>query len=293
MLITIIIPTHNRATLLPRAIRSVLAQDDPNWELVVVDDGSTDDTRAVVEGFADARIRYIYQENRQLNGARNTGIREARGEYAGFLDDDDELLPDHPSRLRYSIEKDGARHDIYRSGELLRRGERETEGYNYRNDEPLLVQFWEHPTGMFGMLIRTQLLRDNPFNEDHLLLDDFLWLNQILRTASLRQIDAHTAVVHLHPEQRSAHYLTDELLEQNISRLVEAYNLPGVSEQVPFSAYQQQVFHQYVHYSRQLGRRGKALGAMKMWRKALSYATAGDAVELAKTLATGVGLWRR
>lgn len=283
MLLSLIIPTHNRAELLPRAINSVLAQTDQDWELIIVDDGSTDGTKAAVNHFTDPRIHYVYQDNRQLNGARNTGVANIKGAYAGFLDDDDELLPDHLARLRYAIENDGGKHNIYRSGELLRRDTKETVGHNYLNGQDLLPQLWEHPTGLFGMLIKAEFLQKNTFDEAHLLLDDFLWLNRVLPTASLHQIDAHTAVVNLHPDQRSAHYLTDELLEKNISRLAEAYNLPGVAERVPFDAYQQQIFHQYLHYSRQLGRRGETLHALKMWKKGISYARVDDSVELAKS----------
>lgn len=285
---SLIIPTHNRANLLPRAIDSVLAQTDGNWELIVVDDGSTDDTKTVVGRYTDPRIRYVYQTNRELNGARNTGVRHVRGRYTGFLDDDDELLPDHLARLHYSIEKTNEKFDIYRSGELLRRGKKVTEGVNYHNDQDILPQFWENSTGLFGMLLKTDFIQEYPFDEAHLLLDDFLWLNAVLPHAAFHQIDAHTAVVNLHPAQRSAHYLTDEILHQNVSRLAEAYNLPEVNARVPFSAYQKQVFHQYVHYSRQLGRKGKTIKALKMWRKGLSYATAEDAAEMARTMYAAV-----
>lgn len=281
---SLIIPTHNRAHLLPRAINSVLAQTDGNWELIVVDDGSTDDTKAVVSKYSDARIRYVYQTNRQLNGARNTGVRHADGQYAGFLDDDDELLPDHLARLHQAITETNGKFDIYRSGEILRRSAKDTPGVNYNNGEDILPQFWKHPTGMFGMLINTDLLSEHTFDEAHLLLDDFLWLNKVLPHATVHQVDAHSAVVNLHDDQRSAHYLNDELLHKNVSRLAEAYNLPEVSTRVPFSAYQQQVFHQYVHYSRQLGRKGKTIKALRMWRKGLSYATTKDAREMARTM---------
>lgn len=97
MKISVIIPTYNRADLLPRTIRSVLAQTFRGWELLVVDDGSTDDTHRVVASFQhlDARIKYVRQTN---SGAparpKNTGIRHARGEYIAFLDHDDEWFPE-------------------------------------------------------------------------------------------------------------------------------------------------------------------------------------------------------
>ena len=92
--ISVIIPTYNRADMVGDAIQSVLGQTYFDWELIIVDDGSTDNTDDVVAGHKDERIRYIYQDNRKLPGARNTGIRAARGQYVAFLDSDDLFLPD-------------------------------------------------------------------------------------------------------------------------------------------------------------------------------------------------------
>jgi glycosyltransferase involved in cell wall biosynthesis len=93
--VAVIMPTHNRAHLVGRAIESVLAQTHTDWRLVVVDDASRDSTDDVVAGFADQRIQYI--RNPQAlgaSGARNVGIRGAGpSDYLAFLDDDDEWLP--------------------------------------------------------------------------------------------------------------------------------------------------------------------------------------------------------
>lgn len=91
--VSVIIPSYNRADMVLDAVRSVQAQTFSDWELIVVDDGSKDNTREVIGGLADERIRYIYQENKGLPGARNTGIRHARGEWIAFLDSDDAYLP--------------------------------------------------------------------------------------------------------------------------------------------------------------------------------------------------------
>ncbi len=103
--ISIVLPTHNRAHLLPRALRSVLAQTDPDFELVVVDDGSTDDTPAVLAGFAqDPRIRSSRNDvARGAPAARNLAVRNARGKWVAFVDDDDELLPDYIADVRKLI----------------------------------------------------------------------------------------------------------------------------------------------------------------------------------------------
>jgi glycosyltransferase involved in cell wall biosynthesis len=93
-MVSIILPTHNREKEISRAIRSVLEQSHSHFELIVVDDGSTDGTAAVVESFDDRRIRYIKHGERRGGGAaRNTGIQAARHDYIAFQDSDDEWLP--------------------------------------------------------------------------------------------------------------------------------------------------------------------------------------------------------
>ncbi len=90
--VSIIIPTYNRSKLLRVALESALAQTYPNIEVIVVDDGSTDDTATVMAQYA-GRVTYLKQANQDVAAARNTGIRAASGEYLTFLDDDDLILP--------------------------------------------------------------------------------------------------------------------------------------------------------------------------------------------------------
>jgi GT2 family glycosyltransferase len=91
--VSVIIPTYNHAAYLPAAVDSALAQTLPNVEVIVVDDGSTDETPALVRDRWGARVRYVRQDNRGLAAARNAGIVHARGDSLIFLDADDELLP--------------------------------------------------------------------------------------------------------------------------------------------------------------------------------------------------------
>jgi glycosyltransferase involved in cell wall biosynthesis len=92
--VSVIIPTYNRANLLPRAIKSVLNQTFRDFELIIVDDGSTDNTRELVERFQkkDSRIKYFYKENGGPGSARNFGVKNARGNFVIFLDSDDMFL---------------------------------------------------------------------------------------------------------------------------------------------------------------------------------------------------------
>jgi glycosyltransferase involved in cell wall biosynthesis len=91
--VSVIIPTYNRAQWIGASIQSVLDQTYTDYEIIVVDDGSTDDTAEVIRAFTD-RVRYFYQENGGSAAARNRGLQEARGEYIAFLDSDDLFLPE-------------------------------------------------------------------------------------------------------------------------------------------------------------------------------------------------------
>jgi len=94
--VSVIIPTYNRAHLIERAIQSVLNQTYQDFEIIIVDDGSTDNTEEVIKEFQekDKRVRYIkHNTNKGGNTARNTGLKSIKGEYVAFLDSDDEWLP--------------------------------------------------------------------------------------------------------------------------------------------------------------------------------------------------------
>jgi glycosyltransferase involved in cell wall biosynthesis len=90
-LVSVVIPCYNHAQFLAQAIESVLAQSYSNFEIIVVDDGSTDNTEEVATRYSS--VRYVYQENAGLSSARNVGLQQSRGEFLVFLDADDRLLP--------------------------------------------------------------------------------------------------------------------------------------------------------------------------------------------------------
>jgi glycosyltransferase involved in cell wall biosynthesis len=101
-LVSVVIPTFNYAHFVGEAVRSVLSQTYAPVEIIVVDDGSTDNTRETIAHFGE-RVRYVYQENRGLPGARNAGIREARGEFVAFLDSDDFWTSDAKLALQMAV----------------------------------------------------------------------------------------------------------------------------------------------------------------------------------------------
>jgi glycosyltransferase involved in cell wall biosynthesis len=105
-LFSVIIPVYNRASRLGTALRSVLSQSEQDFEIVVIDDGSSDSPEKVIEDFRDQRIVVWRQDNRGGSAARNAGIDRARGRYVAFLDSDDVFLPHHLATMHQLL--DGA-----------------------------------------------------------------------------------------------------------------------------------------------------------------------------------------
>lgn len=100
---SIIIPAYNRAHMIRHTIESILRQTFADWELIIVDDGSKDNTKEVVLSYNDTRIRYIYQDNAERSAARNNGIKNSQGKYITFVDSDDYFLPHRLELLHRSI----------------------------------------------------------------------------------------------------------------------------------------------------------------------------------------------
>jgi glycosyltransferase involved in cell wall biosynthesis len=103
---SVVIPAYNRAKIIPRAIDSILAQTFTNFEIIVVDDGSTDDLKKVCDAYNSSKIHYYYQNNAGSNPARNTGIGHSRGEYISFLDSDDAWEPEYLNEVAKKIAED-------------------------------------------------------------------------------------------------------------------------------------------------------------------------------------------
>lgn len=104
---SVIMPAYNAEGFIDTALKSVLLQKYGDFELIVVDDGSKDNTKEKILKHKDERIKYIRQENSGVSAARNRGILESRGEFVCFLDSDDEWRPDHLETLCFLIERYG------------------------------------------------------------------------------------------------------------------------------------------------------------------------------------------
>lgn len=124
ILFSIIIPTYNRASFIKKSIDSVIAQDYEHWELIVVDDASTDDTPSILSSYSDRRIKLIRNEiNIERSASRNKGIALAQGEYICFLDSDDYFLPHHLSSIAQAIQQASDPIALFHTGVLQVRGD--------------------------------------------------------------------------------------------------------------------------------------------------------------------------
>lgn len=112
---SVILPTFNRADFLTESILSVIAQTYNNWELIIVDDGSTDNTKKLVNKYCeiDYRIKYFYQENSERSAARNFGTSKAKGNWVCFLDSDDKFHKSHLEEFHKLITENNFQEGLY------------------------------------------------------------------------------------------------------------------------------------------------------------------------------------
>ncbi len=122
MTVSVVVPAYNYGQFLPQALESLRVQTYPDWECIVVDDGSTDDTLAVVQAAAagDRRVRYVSQPNRGPSAARNRGIAESAGDYIQFLDADDLLPPTKLGAQVRAMESDPSIGIVYSDARFFR-----------------------------------------------------------------------------------------------------------------------------------------------------------------------------
>lgn len=206
--VTVVIPTYNQAGLLREALASVLSQTRTDWEAVVIDNHSDDDTEAAVASFADPRIAYLKFRNEGVIGAsRNRGIERARGEWVAFLDSDDVWLPEKLERCLAAAgdEVDVIAHALHfvRDGAVVRR----------HRSGPLNKATFRHM--LFNgpvltpsaVLVRTSVLRElGGFDEraDFATAEDFeLWLRLTTHGCRFVILDEVLARYRLHDANQS------------------------------------------------------------------------------------------
>lgn len=176
---SIIIPTYNRAERLSEAIDSVFNQKHQNFELIIVDDGSTDHTEKVVSSFKDDRIKYFHKKNEERAVARNYGIAKSIGKYITFLDSDDQLYPNHLEHASSLILKNNSPEWLHLGYEVKDESGNIYWRVNDRNAKINDSLLTGNHLSCIGVFVRNDTIKANNFNEDPHLIgsEDYeLWL---------------------------------------------------------------------------------------------------------------------
>jgi glycosyltransferase involved in cell wall biosynthesis len=196
--ISVVLPVHNRADVLPRAIRSVLDQRLRDFELIVVDDGSTDESAAVAKSFDDERIQVVeLRQNRGGNAARNAGVRAASAPLIAFLDSDDAYLPE---KLETVVAEFGRRPELEllvdsfvkvqppgsRRERVVRRNPVITDRASFRT-ALFTRQLWKATPSISA---RRETILRTPFDESLRRLQDFDFLIRASEDAKCASTDA-------------------------------------------------------------------------------------------------------
>lgn len=225
-LVSVIIPTYNRAGTIGRAVDSVLTQDYAPLELIVVDDGSDDQTALILRPLADAgRIVLISQANRGVSAARNAGLRLAEGPLLAFLDSDDEWLP---GKVRAQVDF-FARHPeqvlVQTQERWVRNGRRVNPGRRHQKlaGDIFLESLELCLISPSAVMLRRSLLDEvGLFDEDLPAAEDYdLWL-RILARYPVGLIDREYLIRHGgHPDQLSARHSLDRYRVRSLEKILQ------------------------------------------------------------------------
>jgi len=231
--ISVIIPTYNRQEFLAKAIDSVLGQTYTDFELIVVDDGSTDDTARCVAGYG-AQVCYIYQENRGPAAARNTGIRAAEGELIAFLDSDDRFAPEKLAVQQAAMAAlpeyliSHTDEIWYRRDKLLNQKKKHFRPHGFIFGECLKLCV----VGMSTVMVRREFFeRIGYFDEELPCCEDYdLWLRASVSLPFLKVDSPLTIKAGGRPDQVSVRYRAG-MDKYRIRAIVKVLKLPDLTDE--------------------------------------------------------------
>ncbi len=265
---SIVIPTYNRAEFISETLKSALNQDFDDFEVIVVDDGSTDNTQEIVEkGFSEnEKLHYFKKENGERGAARNFGIRKAKGNFITFLDSDDFMHPNHLTVIKEAINQYpdtnlfAAKYDFERNGKK----------YLHEDLAPLPQGFYELDFLLGGSAIGCvfTMRRENPapflFEEDrrYAIMEDWMCLAQNVEKSPVYLIDQTTITVADH-DDRSMRVDADRITKKRLMAtewLIERLTLTKAQEAKLWAyTYKFCGIHYYADFQQK--------EALKYWRK--------------------------
>lgn len=223
---SVIIPLYNKGWRVKRSIESVLKQERNDLEIVVVDDGSTDNSADYVKAYHDERIRYIYKENGGVSSARNKGILESKGDWLLFLDADDELTED-AIKIYEEMEKRHP-HSLFFAGRNKMKGSAEEKSalHFYDTSSPFLHLWLTRvvPT-LRNMLIARSLVKQyGSFDERMSFYEDWEFALRMCRCGHITYTNRQTGIYNVeegglssssHPVQKEMAYYIPEILAKS------------------------------------------------------------------------------
>ncbi len=228
--VDIIIPAYNQGHYLKECVESALAQTWENIEVIIVDDGSTDNTAEVGQSFDDPRVTYIYQDNKGLSGARNTGLENSTGEFVSFLDSDDLFLPTKLSKLM-GLFADNPELGLCAGDSILIGEDGEPIGKTYGDGMPNRPEEWLNGNRIHvgSVLVKKEWLdKVDPFDENLRACEDWdMWLRLAIMGCQMKWLPETVSKYRVH-----SHQMTRETLRMKSAMLTvldktfENENLP-------------------------------------------------------------------
>jgi glycosyltransferase involved in cell wall biosynthesis len=214
-LVSVVVPTYNRRHLIARALRSVQAQSTEDWELLVVDDGSTDDTRSLIEAVPDRRIQYLRHEyNKGAAAARNMGMKHSRGVYVAFLDSDDEWLATKLERQLavFSADPEPSVGVVYTLGVLRTKTGDLSLGRSFKGDVFQALLRLSGLTTTSGIMIRSSVVdpSEDLFDESLPAFQEWDCLARLAKKTGFAVVEDALYIMHYHGGPRVSE-LTNQL----------------------------------------------------------------------------------
>ena len=199
---SIIIPTYNRASLIAQTIASVQSQIFTDWECIVVDDGSVDNTRNVIKNITDkdSRIRYIYQNNAERSVARNNGIENSTGDYICFLDSDDYYKENHLMILNESIISSNFNQGMFFTNYFFLDKGKQSIPLIPSLKGDIINYLCFNPIIPARVCIHKAILKNKRFDEDIVIVEDLLLWLKIAFEHPVIQIERETVVYNIHAD---------------------------------------------------------------------------------------------
>jgi glycosyltransferase involved in cell wall biosynthesis len=231
--VSVVIPTYNYSHFILDAVKSVLAQDVRDLEVIVVDDGSTDNTCDVIEPYTD-RVKYIYQENAGLSAARNTGICKSSGEFILFLDADDVLGPHSIASQVSSFESNPVAAIVVCENKLFRETDRNGRPKPFgswplfQRDLPVHLCYFNIAPPHAFLFRRQVIIETGWFDEQLTACEDYdFWLRAAVSGFVPHYNPSGLVYYRRHPESMSAdlknQHLHDAILHKRLSTLLDQY----------------------------------------------------------------------